>query len=97
VNEELKQLLRLVLDEKLSPVVENQQKMQQDITEIKKAVGRIEETVNRLEEDQPKDISVMLQLVSRKLDIHNMDLEYLKGKAGKHDADINRINKMMES
>ncbi|MFE4200629.1 hypothetical protein [Aneurinibacillus aneurinilyticus] len=97
MNEELKQLLRLVLDEKLSPVVENQQKMQQDITEIKKAVGRIEETVNRLEEDQPKDISVMLQLVSRKLDIHNMDLEYLKGKAGKHDADINRINKMMES
>ncbi|ERI08430.1 hypothetical protein [Aneurinibacillus aneurinilyticus] len=97
MNEELKQLLRLVLDEKLSPVVENQQKMQQDITEIKKAVGRIEETVNRLEEDQPKDISVMLQLVSRKLDIHNIDLEYLKGKAGKHDADINRINKMMES
>lgn len=97
MSEGLEQLLRSILDEKLSPAVENQQKMQQDITEIKKVIGRIEETVNRLEEDQPKDISVMLQLVNRKLDIHNMDMEYLKGKAGKHDADINQINKMMES
>jgi hypothetical protein len=55
VSEGLEQLLRSVLAEKLNPVVENQQKMQQDITEIKKTVGRIEETVNCLEADELED------------------------------------------
>lgn len=55
MNEELKQLLRSVLAEKLNPVMENQKEMQQDITEIKKTVGRIEETVNCLEADELED------------------------------------------
>ncbi|MCI1694727.1 hypothetical protein [Aneurinibacillus aneurinilyticus] len=55
MSEGLEQLLRSVLAEKLNPVVENQQKMQQDITEIKKTVGRIEETVNCLEADELED------------------------------------------
>jgi hypothetical protein len=67
------------------------------LDKIEKDVEEIKAVVSRIEADQPKDISVMLQLINRKLDMHNIDLEYLKGKAGKHDADINRINKMMES
>lgn len=97
MSDVLEKMLRSIMDEKLAPVIEGQQKIQQDITEMKATVNRIEETVNRLEADQPKDISAMLNVINRKLDIHNIDLEYLKGKSGKHDADIHRVNKMLES
>jgi hypothetical protein len=93
VSDVLEQLLRSILDEKLNPIQEKLQKLDK----IEKDVEEIKAVVSRIEADQPKDISTMLQLINRKLDMHNIDLEYLKGKTGKHDADINRINRMMES
>lgn len=78
------------IEGRLDNMEERQGRMEEDIGEIKISV-------KRLEENQPKDIMAMLYTINDKIDHSLIDIEYLKEKTGRHDADIHRIKKLMES
>lgn len=75
---------------RLGRMEETQDRMENDITEIKASVKRIEE-------NEPQEVLSLLRIMNRKMDYVAIDVEYLKEKTGKHDVEINRLNKLTQS
>ncbi|MFT9494589.1 MULTISPECIES: hypothetical protein [Bacillota] len=59
--------------------------------EIKGQLERIEETTLRLEAEQPKDITTILNQISKKLDERDNDLQALNKRVFRTESEIERL------
>ena len=61
--------------------------------ENKEQLSRIEETVLRLEADQPKDIMSLLNQINKKLDDRDSELEVLNKRLFKTESEVERLTR----
>lgn len=82
-------------DKKLDMILTTLAEFRNDFVEFKKVnqeqLSRIEETVLRLEADQPKGITGMLNQVSKKLDVRDSDIQVLNKRLFKAESEIERL------
>lgn len=61
--------------------------------EVKEEFKEVREQLDRMESDQPNDITALLSKIEKNTNVLSEDLEFLAGKVGKHEMIIDRINK----
>ncbi|GJM70062.1 hypothetical protein HMSSN036_22780 [Paenibacillus macerans] len=84
MNEELLKAIGELLDQKLAP-------LQKKIEVVDAKVERIEEKVDKLAAESPEDVMSMLELLNRKLDEVQRDVEFTYHKTSLNELEINRL------
>ena len=64
---------------------------------MKQEVSDIKQAVFRLEESQPQDIRAILERINRKIDSFKVDVDFIAEKQAIQDMKINRIEKQILS
>ncbi len=84
-------------DKKIDMILTALSEFRSDFDEYKKEnkeqLSRIEETVMRLEADQPKDITAMLNQINKKLDDRDNELQVLNKRLFKTESEIERLTR----
>lgn len=85
------------MDKKLDMIVTYLSEFRNDFNEFKKEnkeqLTRIEETVLRLEADQPKDIMAMLNQINKKLDDRDNEMQALNKRLFKTESEVERLTR----
>jgi len=72
---------------------EQSEENKKQFKEIKEQLVRIEETSLRLEAEQPKDITAILNQISKKLDERDNDLQALNKRVFRTESEIERLTR----
>ncbi|CAM5779289.1 hypothetical protein [Brevibacillus borstelensis] len=98
-------LLRTIISEELKPIRDDISELKsdmnglksdvdglkQDVSTMNERLKRVEETVSRVEASQSEEVTGMLKLLDRKLDVIRKDVEFTFMKASKNELEINRL------
>ncbi|GIP12507.1 hypothetical protein J1TS5_46770 [Paenibacillus macerans] len=87
MNEELLKAIGELLDQKLAPL----QKKVEMVEVVYDKVSRIEQKVDKLAAESPEDVMSMLELLNRKLDEVQRDVEFTYHKTSLNELEINRL------
>lgn len=87
MNDELLKSISDLLDRKLAPL----QSKIDTINVVDDKVSRIEEKVDKLAAESPKDIMSLLHLLNKKLDEIKHDVEFTYQKTSRNELEINRL------
>ncbi|MED1854699.1 hypothetical protein ABE430_25185 [Brevibacillus agri] len=93
-------LLRTIVSEELKPIRDDISELKSDVDGLKQDVSamnerlkRVEETVSRVEASQSEEVTGMLKLLDRKLDVIRKDVEFTFMKVAKNELEINRLKR----
>lgn len=84
-------------DQKLDMIFTALSEFRSDFNEFKKEnkeqLSRIEETVHRLEVNQPEDIMAMLNQINKKLDERDDEIQVLNKRLFKTESEVERLTR----
>jgi uncharacterized protein Yka (UPF0111/DUF47 family) len=84
-------------DQKIDMILTALKEFKEEFDEFKKEnkeqLNRIEEAVIRLEENQPQDITAMLNQINKKLDDRDNELQVLNKRLFKNESEVERLTR----
>lgn len=68
-----------------------------DVTNLKQDVSDVKAQLDRIEDTQQLEVFGMLKVVDKKITNVSYDIDYLREQSSRHDMDIERLKKRIQS